>query len=211
MLFAAFGGLNGHLNPFRRALFHGEEAGIMTFLQTGDLVVGGPQAAETLALAEEKGVVFVRGKTDWTLARFEKKRRQFEVRLAPEDFAAYEQAAADLAPAELERIAKLPRTRMLSLDKVEVLLCHGTPMSEREILEEDTPLVRFQRCREERPADIIVCGGAAAPFTRWVGETLFVNCGSLSADGESAVYAAINTDDKPWQVRFETVPPDQVA
>jgi len=211
MLFAAFGDISGHAGPLRRALFHAEEAGIMTFLQAGNVAVGGPEPEKVLQILAQSPVIGVRGDTDWTLARFEKKRSTFEKRLDPSEFAAYELAANSLTSSSVEWLDKLPRTRQLSLENISVILCHGTPMSEREVLEADTPLSRLQRCREARPAQIIVCGGAARPYSRWVDDTLFVNCGRLTEDGETATYVTISTDDSPWAVRIVEVPGDQVA
>lgn len=200
MYFAAFGDVSGHADLFRRAILDAQERGILTFLQTGNLVVGGDQPEECLGLAREFGVHVVRGMDEWKLARFEKKRQNFQARLDHESFAALARAAEKLSPKSLEVLEDLPRTAMIEREGVSVLLCHGSPLSERDVIEETTSFMRLQRYREARPADVIVAGGAEKAFDRWVDQCLFVNAGKLSASDDRAQYVILNTDSDPWAV-----------
>ena len=200
MYFAVFGDVSGNAPLFRRALLDAQERGIMTFLQTGNLVVGGQEPEECVDLVREFAVLLVRGAAEWQLVRFEKKRRHFEARLDAEVFAALERASAGLAPASIELLEDLPRTAMIEREGVAILLCHGSPLSERDRIDETTPVMRLQRYREARPAQVIIGGGAHEPFHRWVDQCLFVNAGKLDGGDGRAQYVILNTDSDPWNV-----------
>lgn len=172
----------------------------MTFLQTGNLVVGGGEPEECVNLTREFGVRLVRGTTEWQLARFEKKRRHFEARLDADVFAALESTSTALAPASIELLEDLPRTALIEREGVAILLCHGSPLSERDRIDETTSVMRLQRYREARPAQVIIGGGADQPFHRWVDQCLFVNAGKLDAGNDRAQYVILNTDSDPWTV-----------
>lgn len=60
-----------------------------------------------------------------------------------------------------------------------VLLCHGTPRSEDEILTEASPAAAFAAALEGVEADVVVGGHTHMQFVRGVGEKVFVNAGSV--------------------------------
>ena len=60
-----------------------------------------------------------------------------------------------------------------------VLLVHGSPRRMNEYLFEDRPTSSFERLAGSSDADIIVFGHTHKPYTKLVGDVLFVNDGSV--------------------------------
>jgi putative phosphoesterase len=101
----------------------------------------------------------------------------------------------------------LPELRVEG-DAKRLLLVHGSPRKMNEYLFEDRPLSSFQRIADASHADVIVCGHTHRPYTKRVGDVLFVNAGSVGKpkDGNwRACYALVDvTADEPVQfVRLE--------
>ncbi len=62
-----------------------------------------------------------------------------------------------------------------------VLLCHGTPRNDEEVVLVDTRLSRWQEALTTVPDDVrtVVCGHTHMPFTRLVDRRIVVNPGSI--------------------------------
>lgn len=101
----------------------------------------------------------------------------------------------------------LPELRT-EVDGKRLLLVHGSPRKMNEYLFEDRPLSSFQRIADASNADVIVFGHTHRPYTKRVGDVLFVNAGSVGKpkDGDwRACYALLDLSvEEPVQfVRLE--------
>lgn len=88
------------------------------------------------------------------------------------------------------------------------LLVHGSPRRINEYLFEDKPDPTFARIAAGADADVIVCGHTHKPYTKQVGETLFINVGSAGKpkDGDPrACWALIETSRDGVSVEFRRV------
>ena len=88
------------------------------------------------------------------------------------------------------------------------LLVHGSPRKMNEYLFEDKPDSTFGRIAAGAEADVIVCGHTHKPYTKQIGETLFVNVGSAGKpkDGDPrACWALIETSSDGVNVDFRRV------
>jgi putative phosphoesterase len=89
----------------------------------------------------------------------------------------------------------LPELRV-EADGKRLLLVHGSPRKMNEYLFEDRPLSSFQRIADASNADVIVFGHTHRPYTKSVGDVLFVNVGSVGKpkDGDwRACYAILES------------------
>jgi putative phosphoesterase len=87
----------------------------------------------------------------------------------------------------------LPELRV-EADGKRQLLVHGSPRKMNEYLFEDRPLSSFQRIADASNADVIVFGHTHRPYTKRVGDVLFVNAGSVGKPKDSdwrACYAIL--------------------
>ncbi|MDY6873057.1 MAG: SAM-dependent chlorinase/fluorinase [Chloroflexota bacterium] len=105
----------------------------------------------------------------------------------------------------------LPESRQVTLGGKTILMTHGSPASHTEHLLPETPQSRFEALAELAGVDIVLCGHSHQAFTRQVGETLFINPGSLGRpdDGDPrASYAILTMDGDDLRVEHFRVPYD---
>jgi diadenosine tetraphosphatase ApaH/serine/threonine PP2A family protein phosphatase len=85
-----------------------------------------------------------------------------------------------LSPADMELIMTWPPTVRLEVPGLgDVLFCHATPRSDREILTVLTPEERLLPIFDTVAASVVVCGHTHMQFDRMVGRTRVVNAGSI--------------------------------
>jgi predicted phosphodiesterase len=205
MILTVIGDCNGHADALRAALDWIAEEGILSIFCTGNLA-GGAQTDAVIALLKAHEVVTAQGARDRLLLRYEQKAQQLERKLDAEEYAFLSAAHAELSSGSLEHLRGLHKTVERSIDGIKILACHGSPSSQGEVIDIDSPTPRLQRLRESVDAQIFLCGGADGPFHRWVDGVLFVGPGPLlTAQGEAAI-TIVDTEEEPWQVRVQLVP-----
>ena len=131
---------------------------------------------------------------------------------ASEDAAAAMRWTYDhLSSANIEYLRALPRVQRITVDGVDVYVCHGAPDALTDGMDEDTSAQRFERYRESARSDIVIGGNTHRTFNRFVEDTLFVNPGSLGCDERGAVYAVVSTEKEPWTVEYRFARYDRKA
>ena len=96
---------------------------------------------------------------------------------------------------------------------VRVLLVHGSPRRINEYLYEDRPLKVFENVARAAEADVLVFGHTHLPYQKQVGETLFVNAGSVGKpkDGDPRAGYLLLEVDRDVRVTFRRVAYDVAA
>lgn len=161
------------------ALDHARGGGADRVVCAGDLVGGGPHPTEVVRLLMEQRIGSVAGNVDrkvCALAAAPKalKRARDHKKRAPLAW-----TAEALGRAELEWLAALPKVLHLSLNGTEVLVVHGSPLSDTDyIFPSITEPALEDKLGVERPA-VLVCGHSHIPFSRTVGGVLVINSGSV--------------------------------
>jgi predicted phosphodiesterase len=205
MILAALGALNGHFAAVEAALREIDEAGIETVCCTGDLVAGGEDPQAVVECVRARKIIAVQGELDRLTVRYLRKKESLAQRLAPDVFDAIGKAYGALSSDAIEFLRGLPRTREFTLEGITFAVCHGTLTSAAVALTPDTSEEVFRRQRELSQAQIIISGGGPEPFSRWVGDTLFVCAGAVTCGGHGASYVLINTEQDPWEVEVRSV------
>ena len=205
MILAVLGDVNGNVRALRAALAPIEKAGILTILQTGNLVAGHGEARDVLALVEHSGVVCVQGVRDRQVVRFRRKEPSLRGRMSAGEADALAVAHAALSSSDLELLRRLPSKKELHIDRVRIVLCHGSISNPADILDAQTPLMKFQRQRELAPVDMVVCGGAREAFHVQVGGTLFVGPGWVDHAPGIAGFTLVDSDTTPWTIDSRSV------
>ncbi len=204
MLLAAIGDCDGNASALKVVLDLLAEEGILTIFQTGNLA--GPAGVDSVStLLEEYGVLVCQGERDRLLVRFEQKADTFRRKMEPEEFNVLAASHAALSSGGLEYLRGLHKRVERSIDGISMLCCHGSPASQNEIIDDESPFSRLQRHRESSGAALILCGGAPEPFHRWVDGTLFVGPGRLVSSEGKAQYTLVDTDTTPWSVEIVRV------
>jgi putative phosphoesterase len=109
-----------------------------------------------------------------------------------------------LGPAEMRFLARLPVSRLLTLNKTRFFLVHATP---RDPLDEYAPpdVEFWQRRLQNIEADVICVGHTHQPYVLEVGDKLVINPGSVGQprDGDPRASYAIVEDFKVELRRVE--------
>lgn len=206
MIIAALGGVSGNLPALEAVLSHIDRAGIHIVVNTGDTLVGGPNPNESWERLEKREVLSVQGELDRQALRVVRKADSLPQRVSPALLAALQFAHEKTLSKNLEKISGLPRRRIFTVDGLSVCLCHGTPASQSEGLEEQDDPSRFRRQREFANVHVIVAGRTPHAFSRMVDDTLFVNPGRVGTGKPGlAHYAIISTEEHPWKVDIQKV------
>lgn len=88
--------------------------------------------------------------------------------------------ASQLSAGQLEGLAALPSTATVAVDGLgSVLLCHGTPRSDEEIVTLVTPDERLAGILAGVDADVVLAGHTHSQLDRRIGGIRFVNGGSV--------------------------------
>lgn len=88
--------------------------------------------------------------------------------------------AEELTDDDARALARWSSTLTLAVPGIgDVLFCHATPLSDKEIFTPVTPEERLLHHFEKCPADVVVCGHTHLQFQRRVGGVQVVNAGSV--------------------------------
>jgi putative phosphoesterase len=180
---ALFGDVHGNsvaLAAVRKAIKAAKPDAIMI---AGDLVLNGPEPAETLdgiRELEAAGALVIQGNTDVAVADFDYAAAfPWLTDGVPDAFrAAAEWAHDELGEERLDWIRRLPSERRLRIDDTLVLVCHASPGSQTagfdQVLDPNVALERVSGT----DARIIGCGHTHIPEVRDLGWKVIVNSGS---------------------------------
>lgn len=208
MLVAAIGDIHGNLPALEAVLLEIDEEGIHTILNTGDCVVGFPWPDEVIELLRDRQIPTVQGEMDRFAVRFLRKQQSFKDKWSQAEYDALQWTHENMRSENLEFLRSLPKQVRITLEEIEIMLCHGTPTGQADELHPDDPKERFERQREAANAHLIVLGKTHTPLDYPLADTLFVNPGSVGMPddaGAFACYSIIDTDRSPWRVSHRRV------
>jgi putative phosphoesterase len=206
MYLAAIGDIHGNLPALEAVLAAIDDAGIHTIVNTGDSVAGHPWPNEVIELLRGRNIPSVQGDLDRRVVHFLRKQETLRRKSTEDEFEALRQTHAAIHSQNLEFLRSLPRHRMLHVEGIDLCVCHGTPGSQSETLDEEDPPGKFRRVRELTNAHVVVSGATHRPFSRTVDATLFVNPGAVGvapAGARMAAYAIVDTETEPWEARIQ--------
>lgn len=152
--------------------------GVDLVLQAGDIADGAGDLERTIALLQQHRVLAVRGNHDrWLLGN--------QLRDLP-----FANVLANVTPASVDYLSRLPTTRELTSPRGNVLLCHGLgdndmasvkPHHEGYDIEVNTEL---QRLIAERRYQFVLNGHTHRSMLRQFGSLSIINAGTLLRDAE---------------------------
>lgn len=170
-----------HGNPSAlEAVLHAIQEKEVDLIVVGGDVVAGPLPVETLTLLERITLPthFILGNAESEVLRH----------LAGEEINGLSERANDVArwvakqlsPEHTQLLSRWTPTLHLETETWgEVLFCHGTPRSDREIFTCRTSEDTLRSIFEHLSASVVVCGHTHMPFERTIGSVRIVNAGSV--------------------------------
>ncbi len=176
----------------------------------GDLVDYALQPAECVGWVREHAAHGVRGNHDHGVAQ----NVAVQARSGYKYLAAVTRplTRARLGPDDLRYLARLPLSRMVTLDNTRFLLVHATP---RDPLDEYAPpeVDFWSRRLQNVEADVICVGHSHQPYVLEVGDKLVINPGSVGQprDGDPRAAYAIIEDNRVDLRRAEYPVDDALA
>lgn len=193
MRVAVVSDIHGNLPALDAVLADVRREGVTELLCCGD-IASGPMPVETLDRLMHLDVPFrsVRGNAD---------RAAVAVWDGEADPASTHEddrwTGRELARRHRDFLAALPPTITVEHEGLgSVLLCHGTPRRDDEIVLETTPEQRLRSVLADVAEEVIVCGNTHMAFDRRVGDHRLVNVGSVGWPyGDPGAHWALLTDD----------------
>ncbi len=158
---------------------HAHQQYVEAIWNIGDWVGYNAFPNEVVRRLREEGAVSIVGNYDLKVLKVKKKKEKWRRTKRPEKWLAFKWAYKTLSKKNRRYLRRLPQEVRLEVAGWSVLLTHGSPASNQEALTPNTPQARLQTLAEMAGTDLIICGHSHQPFARQVGDTWFINTGSV--------------------------------
>lgn len=142
------------------------------------------------------------------MLQFPKKKKKWQKSKRTEKYLAFQWAYENLSPASRRYLSTLPKEKRFDFGDRKILLTHGSPLSNEEILLPETPKARFEDLTQVAQADLVIFGHSHRHFARLINNTWFINTGTVGRpdDGDPrACYAILNLEDDVIDVQHHRV------
>ena len=194
--FALLSDIHGNLPALEAVLEDIHRADVEQIVVGGD-VVPGPMPRETLACLTSLDVPlrFISGNGDRVVLA---QKAGVEPTEVPEPFRdVIRWSAMQLTAEDAQDLASWPGTLRMNLARLgDVLFCHATPRSDREIFTRLTPEARLLPVFDQLGVALVICGHTHMQFDRMIGRVRVVNAGSVGMPyGEPGAYWLLLDDD----------------
>ncbi|MCL4561901.1 MAG: metallophosphatase family protein [Chloroflexi bacterium] len=204
MIAALIGDVHANLPALDAVLNHAHLNGAEAIWNIGDFVGYGAFPEEVVQRLRLAGAVSIQGNYDRKVLKVKQKKDKWEKTKVPEKWLAFQWAYRNLSKESRKYLRRLPKEMRLEVEGRKILLVHGSPASQNEPLDPDTPEERFRELAVLAQADLVVCGHSHRAFIRQVGSTWFVNTGSVGRpdDGDPrACYALLHLEPGEQEIR----------
>jgi len=187
------GDIHSNLPALKATLHTLNEKGVHLIVNCGDFVGYNAFPEEVIRLCRLNGILSVIGNYDHKVLKFPKRADKWKKSKHSEKWFSFKWSRENLSKESLLYLGCLPKQIELQVLRRHILIVHGSPVSIQEHLFSTTPEDRFHEFTELTKADVVVFGHSHEPFSKQVGDTLFINTGSVGRpdDGDPRATAAI--------------------
>jgi len=206
---ALLGDVHANLPALEAVLTHAKSLWVEEIWNIGDFVGYGAFPNQVVKRMHKKKFTSIIGNYDLKVLNFPKKDENWHQNKHPLKYLAFKWAYENLSAKSRKFLGSLPDERDLEIGNHRFLLVHGSPVSNEEMLEPDTPERRLMELNQLARAThgvefaAIICGHSHLAFTRQIEKTLFINTGSVGRpdDGNPrAAYAILQVNENGMQV-----------
>ncbi len=178
----------------------------------GDSTVYAPFPNETLHWLKANNVYSILGNTDRKVIKLLKGKR-FKKPRKEEKRIMYDWTAEQLDPSAASYLLSLKKSLQFSMAGQNIALFHGSPAHPNEFLFPDTAPERFAELADTCSSNIIITGHSHTPYHKRIGQTHFINPGSVGRmfDSNPAASCAVLSIDSdtvqlihyriPWSIQ----------
>lgn len=197
---ALLGDVHANLPALEAVLSHAQREGVEDYLNIGDFVGYGPFPNQVVKRIRKLEIPSIIGNYDLKVLAFPKKDKKWKKKKNTLKWYAFKWAYEHLSKKSRRYLRSLPGERLLEISGTNVLLVHGSPTSNEELLTPDTPHQRLwelnQVVKDRYGEDVkaVIFGHSHQAFTKLVEQTWYVNTGSVGRpdDGDPrAAYAVL--------------------
>jgi len=189
-IIALLGDVHANLPALEAVLSHARDLGVTAYWNIGDFVGYNAFPEQVVKRMRKPDFRSIVGNYDLKVLKFPQKDKKWRQNKHPLKWLAFKWAYENLSPESRAYLTALPEELYLTAAEQSFLLVHGSPISNEELLDKDTPFERLvelksiaeQKCDTELAA--IICGHSHQAFTRQVRNTLFINTGSVGRPGD---------------------------
>lgn len=202
---ALIGDVHGNLPALEAVLTHAREQGIDILWNAGDYVGYGAFPDQVVRRLRKEEALSVVGNYDLKVLKFKRKRDKWQASKHPLKFRAFQWTYDNLSKTSRKYLRSLPREIRLEFEGKQVLITHGSPVSNEEPLTRYTPEPRLRELAKIASADVVLCGHSHQPFSKEVDGVCFINMGSVGRpdDGDPRTgYAVLDFGPELTDVRF---------
>ena len=175
--------LHADLGALQQALAHFDHLGVDQVVCAGDVIDGGDQPEQVIALLHERGIPTVRGNHErWALARHGSGEPEHDG----------DARKLYMSPDAINWLSGLPKVWRRTIEGVRVVVVHGTPLSDMDGIYPGETGSELESWLAVAEADVLICGHTHIPLLRHVsGGRLIVNPGALWRGAEAAAEALL--------------------
>jgi len=203
--------VHGNLPALEAVIADAQKRNADQFWNLGDFLGYGPYVNEVVDLLFETCSAQVIGNYDLKVLTFPEKQKKWAQRKKKEKYLAFAWAWEKLSKKNSKRLKQLPGQTPKVIEGFTFLLTHGGPAAVDEIIGPDTTVTRLQELATMTDAATILCGHTHFPFLKKVGQTTFINPGSIGRpEGQEprSCYVIIEISSHGMKVSFQKVPYD---
>jgi putative phosphoesterase len=208
MRIALLGDIHANLPALQAVLEHAAQKEIGAIWNVGDIVGYGSFPNEVIQVLRQTDATSIAGNYDLKVIGFPGKKAKWRKSKRAEKYIAFRWAYENLTAANRRYLSRLPEEVRLKIAGRRILLTHGSPASMDEHLTPATPVERLMELAQLGRAEVIVCGHSHQAFTRQVGDTWFINTGSVGRPGDGdprAAYAILDLNRKEFNIQHYRV------
>jgi putative phosphoesterase len=208
---AVISDIHANLPALNTVIEHALQQGCDEFWNLGDTVGYGPFPEETVQVVRRLNGYSIRGNYDRKVLAYPKKKDAWRKKKQPLKFIAFGWAYKHLSKESRKYLKNLPTGVHTREDPFEILLTHGSPASDEELILPSTPGDRLREIGDSAGAQIILCGHSHIPFDFRYENWRFINPGSVGRPGDQDTrtsYTILDFWDSGMTVRHFRLPYD---
>ncbi|NMB53187.1 MAG: metallophosphoesterase family protein [Leptolinea sp.] len=205
MKVALLSDVHGNLQALEAVLSHAGEMKIKQIWNLGDFTGFGACPEQVIQVLKKRKAVSIIGNYDQKVLKIPRKMDEWKETKIPEKWFAFHWSYQQLSKKSIDYLKSLPETYKENVKHWKVLFTHGSPESNEEALNDETPQERLRDLAHRAHANIILCGHSHKPFMRFAGGSIFINPGSVGRpfDGDPrASYAVLSIKKQKVEVDF---------
>ncbi len=209
ILAAVISDIHGNLPALESVLEDIKRHNVSHIWNLGDIVGYYPYPNEVIERLASEGIESISGNYDNKVLEFRKKKADWEKSKSPEKYFSFKWNDENLNELSRKYLQILPRHIRKQIGDYDILLVHGSPLSQSEYLTEDTPAAYLDGLMEQSRCNVIAAGHTHKPMAIKTDRGWVVNPGSVGRpEGDTRASYLLLRFGRTLKVKHFNVPYD---